>query len=113
MFAVWTVVICAFLPSLTLLWSPVFLTNIFTAASLALTISYGVPITCRLVFARRTFHPGPFSLGRSVLTSVLLAVIYYVYIIMIGQRAPSLLGLTITIIVSVGHNLITSLTFSH
>ncbi|KAK9826564.1 hypothetical protein WJX74_003154 [Apatococcus lobatus] len=62
--AVWFLVICAFLPFLTLLWSPILLTNVFAAATLGLTISYGIPVFCRLVLARHTFVPGPFSLGR-------------------------------------------------
>ncbi|KAK9841070.1 hypothetical protein WJX84_008846, partial [Apatococcus fuscideae] len=60
----WFVVTCAFLPVFTLLWSPVFLTNVFTAATLGLTVSYAIPVLCRLVLARHSFVPGPFSLGR-------------------------------------------------
>lgn len=62
--AVWMVVLFAFLPYLTLLWSSAFLDNMFAAATLGLTISYGIPVFSRLVLARRTFSSGPFSLGR-------------------------------------------------
>ena len=44
--------------------SAVAFSAIVALATVSLTVSYGIPIACRITLTRRTFQTGPFNLGR-------------------------------------------------
>eukprot|EP00887_Chlorella_sp_A99_P005312 scaffold1.g5312.t1 len=62
-YSVWACVIVAFLLGLPVLNSTVVFTAVTSIATIGLYISYVVPVAMRILLARKTFKPGPFSLG--------------------------------------------------
>ncbi|KND02747.1 uncharacterized protein SPPG_01830 [Spizellomyces punctatus DAOM BR117] len=61
--AVWFVVFSSAVLGLLALVNLTAVEAIFNCAALALYISYAIPILMRITYGRKTFQPGPFSLG--------------------------------------------------
>ncbi|KAG0206073.1 hypothetical protein BGX28_002432 [Mortierella sp. GBA30] len=62
--AVWFNILFCFVLGLPYIWSQTAYSAIVSVNTIASSISYLIPILCRIVLARHTFEPGPFNLGR-------------------------------------------------
>jgi len=62
--AVWFNIAFCFVLGLPYIWSETAYTAIVSVNTIASSISYLIPILCRIILARNTFEPGPFNLGR-------------------------------------------------
>ncbi|XP_057766477.1 amino-acid permease BAT1 homolog [Salvia miltiorrhiza] len=62
--AVWLSAIIAFCMALTSLGSLVEFQEMVSIATIRLYIAYALPIFFRVTLARKSFRPGPFTLGR-------------------------------------------------
>ncbi|KAG0361540.1 hypothetical protein BGX24_005324, partial [Mortierella sp. AD032] len=62
--AVWFNIAFCFVLGLPYIWSETAYSAIVSVNTIASSISYLIPILCRIILARETFTPGPFNLGR-------------------------------------------------
>ncbi|KAG0245024.1 hypothetical protein BGX31_008117 [Mortierella sp. GBA43] len=62
--AVWFNIAFCLILGLPFIWSEAAFSAIVSVNTIASSISYLIPILCRIVLARHTFEPGPFHLGR-------------------------------------------------
>ncbi|KAG0330419.1 hypothetical protein BG000_011717 [Podila horticola] len=62
--AVWFNIAFCFILGLPYIWSETAYSAIVSVNTIASSISYLIPILCRIILARDTFEPGPFNLGR-------------------------------------------------
>ncbi|KAG0047694.1 hypothetical protein BGZ83_007302 [Gryganskiella cystojenkinii] len=62
--AVWFNIAFCFILGLPYIWSLEAYTAIVSVNTIASSISYLIPILCRIILARDSFQPGPFNLGR-------------------------------------------------
>ncbi|KAG0277322.1 hypothetical protein BGZ95_006133 [Linnemannia exigua] len=62
--AVWFNIAFCFFLGLPYIWSETAYSAIVSVNTIASSISYLIPILCRILLARESFEPGPFSLGR-------------------------------------------------
>lgn len=62
--AVWFNIAFCFVLGLPYIWSETAYSAIVSVNTIASSISYLIPILCRIILARSTFEPGPFNLGR-------------------------------------------------
>ncbi|KAG9065889.1 hypothetical protein KI688_002186 [Linnemannia hyalina] len=62
--AVWFNIAFCFILGLPYIWSETAYSAIVSVNTIASSISYLIPILCRIILARSTFEPGPFNLGR-------------------------------------------------
>ncbi|KAG0018169.1 hypothetical protein BGZ81_010352 [Podila clonocystis] len=62
--AVWFNIAFCFVLGLPYIWSETAFSAIVSVNTIASSISYLIPILCRIILARHTFQPGPFSLGK-------------------------------------------------
>lgn len=62
--AVWFNIGFCLILGLPYIWSPTAFSAIISVNTIASSISYLIPILCRIVLARHTFQPGPFHLGK-------------------------------------------------
>ncbi|KAG0080707.1 hypothetical protein BGZ93_004304 [Podila epicladia] len=62
--AVWFNIAFCFILGLPYIWSETAYSAIVSVNTIASSISYLIPILCRIILARETFEPGPFNLGR-------------------------------------------------
>ncbi|KAG0303586.1 hypothetical protein BGZ97_001832 [Linnemannia gamsii] len=62
--AVWFNIAFCFFLGLPYIWSETAYSAIVSVNTIASSISYLIPILCRIVLARESFQPGPFTLGR-------------------------------------------------
>jgi len=62
--AVWFNIAFCFILGLPYIWSETAYSAIVSVNTIASSISYLIPILCRILLARSTFEPGPFNLGR-------------------------------------------------
>ncbi|KAF9088214.1 hypothetical protein BGX23_007554 [Mortierella sp. AD031] len=62
--AVWFNIVFCFVLGLPYIWSETAYSAIVSVNTIASSISYLIPILCRIILARETFEPGPFNLGR-------------------------------------------------
>ncbi|CAO3575135.1 unnamed protein product [Mortierella alpina] len=62
--AVWFNIVFCFVLGLPYIWSETAYSAIVSVNTIASSISYLIPILCRILLARHTFEPGPFHLGR-------------------------------------------------
>ncbi|KAG0217054.1 hypothetical protein BGX33_011579 [Mortierella sp. NVP41] len=62
--AVWFNIVFCFFLGLPYIWSETAYSAIVSVNTIASSISYLIPILCRIILARETFEPGPFNLGR-------------------------------------------------
>ncbi|KAG0052153.1 hypothetical protein BGZ83_002926 [Gryganskiella cystojenkinii] len=62
--AVWFNIAFCFVLGLPYIWSETAYSAIVSVNTIASSISYLIPILCRIILARDTFEPGPFNLGR-------------------------------------------------
>ncbi|KAF9911777.1 hypothetical protein EC991_002505 [Linnemannia zychae] len=62
--AVWFNIAFCFFLGLPYIWSETAYSAIVSVNTIASSISYLIPILCRIVLARESFEPGPFNLGR-------------------------------------------------
>ncbi|ORZ12458.1 amino acid transporter [Lobosporangium transversale] len=62
--AVWFNILFCFVLGLPYIWSETAYSAIVSVNTIASSISYLIPILCRIVLARHTFVPGPFNLGK-------------------------------------------------
>ncbi|KAF9578897.1 hypothetical protein BGW38_005086 [Lunasporangiospora selenospora] len=62
--AVWFNIAFCFILGLPYIWSNTAYSAIVSVNTIASSISYLIPILCRIILARDTFEPGPFNLGR-------------------------------------------------
>ncbi|KAF9993954.1 hypothetical protein BGZ79_001319 [Entomortierella chlamydospora] len=62
--AVWFNIAFCFILGLPYIWSETAFSAIVSVNTIASSISYLIPILCRIVLARDSFEPGPFHLGR-------------------------------------------------
>ncbi|KAF9908795.1 hypothetical protein EC991_009498 [Linnemannia zychae] len=76
--AVWFNIAFCFILGLPYIWSETAYSAIVSVNTIASSISYLIPILCRIILARDTFEPGPFNLGRF---STLVGVISSAWII--------------------------------
>ncbi|KAF9924681.1 hypothetical protein FBU30_005400 [Linnemannia zychae] len=76
--AVWFNIAFCFILGLPYIWSETAYSAIVSVNTIASSISYLIPILCRIIIARNTFEPGPFNLGRF---STLVGVISSAWII--------------------------------
>ncbi|KAF8927863.1 hypothetical protein BGZ58_010071 [Dissophora ornata] len=76
--AVWFNIAFCFILGLPYIWSQTAYSAIVSVNTIASSISYLIPILCRIVLARHTFQPGPFHLGKF---SIPIGVIASVWII--------------------------------
>lgn len=76
--AVWFNIAFCFILGLPYIWSETAYTAIVSVNTIASSISYLIPILCRIVLARNTFEPGPFNLGRY---STLVGIIASIWIV--------------------------------
>ncbi|KAG0071506.1 hypothetical protein BGZ89_010432 [Linnemannia elongata] len=76
--AVWFNIAFCFFLGLPYIWSETAYSAIVSVNTIASSISYLIPILCRILLARESFQPGPFSLGRY---SILIGVISTFWIV--------------------------------
>ncbi|KAG0347930.1 hypothetical protein BGZ54_004764, partial [Gamsiella multidivaricata] len=62
--AVWFNIAFCFILGMPYIWSETAYSAIVSVNTIASSISYLIPILCRIVLARHTFEPGPFHLGK-------------------------------------------------
>ncbi|KAF9325027.1 hypothetical protein BG006_011453 [Podila minutissima] len=62
--AVWFNIAFCFILGMPYMWSETVFSAIVSVNTIASSISYLIPILCRIILARHTFQPGPFSLGK-------------------------------------------------
>ncbi|KAK3812997.1 MAG: amino acid/metabolite permease [Benniella sp.] len=74
--AVWFNIAFCFVLGLPFIWSETAFAAIVSVNTIASSISYLIPILCRIVLARHTFEPGPFSLGRLSIPIGIVATIW-------------------------------------
>ncbi|KAI1320856.1 hypothetical protein EDD11_009813 [Mortierella claussenii] len=76
--AVWFNIAFCFLLGLPYIWSQTAYSAIVSVNTIASSISYLIPILCRIVLARHTFEPGPFNLGKLSIPVGIVATIWIV-----------------------------------
>ncbi|KAF8980875.1 hypothetical protein BGZ46_003581 [Entomortierella lignicola] len=76
--AVWFNIAFCFILGLPYIWSETAFSAIVSVNTIASSISYLIPILCRIVLARDSFEPGPFHLGKF---SIPIGIISTVWII--------------------------------
>lgn len=74
--AVWFNIAFCLVLGLPYIWSETAFEAIVSVNTIASSISYLIPILCRIVLARHTFVPGPFSLGRLSIPIGIVATIW-------------------------------------
>ncbi|KAF9951337.1 hypothetical protein BGZ72_007132 [Mortierella alpina] len=76
--AVWFNIAFCFVLGLPYIWSETAYSAIVSVNTIASSISYLIPILCRIILARHTFEPGPFNLGRFSIPVGIVACIWIV-----------------------------------
>ncbi|KAF9194538.1 hypothetical protein BGZ51_009101 [Haplosporangium sp. Z 767] len=74
--AVWFNIAFCFILGLPYIWSETAFSAIVSVNTIASSISYLIPILCRIVLARDTFEPGPFNLGKFSIPIGIIATIW-------------------------------------
>ncbi|KAF9085023.1 hypothetical protein BGX27_003640, partial [Mortierella sp. AM989] len=76
--AVWFNIAFCFVLGLPYIWSETAFSAIVSVNTIASSISYLIPILCRIVLARDSFEPGPFHLGKMSIPVGIVATIWIV-----------------------------------